>query len=240
MAESLFWRDLEQRFSELQAACRDSLQASWTVSRNGTTDYQWRLKEATESARKAFIFLADRAAVELGHKAGTGWIYWLDLLKRDSPNYRDMAFHQGDSNGQGGKTAGGIILRLCGASAQYCIYCEGRMISERRRKNKTEMLPATGVTESLNLSSVSRGREKPGAKADLERAWGIAGIVAKMAPGGNWKNHWEDLCEAFDSAQIWVPRAWKTHGFRSWSDCDDRERVVKVVLYQLKLATRKR
>jgi hypothetical protein len=240
MAKSAFWRDLEQRFRELQANCVDSLEACWMASGSGTDDYQWRLRESTESARKMFIWLADRAAVELGHKAGTGWSHWLDLLKRDSPNHRDIALQGFDKEGADVKTGAGTILRLCGASAQYCIYCEGFMISKRRRKSETQMMPAAGVTQISSLVlGVSSGREKPGAKADLERASRVAEIVPKIAPDRRWKNHWEDLCEDFDRAQIPIPRAWKNDGLRSWLDCDDRERVVKAIMYQLTLAKKK-
>ena len=245
MAEALFWRDVEQRFGALQVDCGDSLQASWMEAGNGTTDYLWRLKGASESANKMFIWLADRAAVELGHKAGAGWRYWLDLLKRDSPNHRNLKLQGFDSDGAGVETAGGTILRLCGASAQYCICCESRMISKLRRKSEEKseekMMPAASMTPiGSSMLGVTSGRGKPGPKADPERASRVAEIVAKIAPDGKWKDHLDDLCEALDDAQVIVPRAWKENGLRSWLDCEDRERVVKTIMYQLKVAKKKK
>jgi hypothetical protein len=238
MAEYAVWRDFEQRFLALKADCDDSLQATWIEDGSGAS--QWYLRGSTESARKLFIWVAERAAVELGHKAGTSWTYFLDLLKRDSPNHRQMTLQNFDHNGGGVKTGAGTILRVCGAAAQYCIRCESYMISKRRRKADAEITPA-GVTPTDSLVlGVSNAREKPGAKSDVARASRISEIIARMAPGRSWRAHWEETCEDFDAAQIPVSRAWKKKGLRKWSDCEDRERAVKAIMYQLKLAKKKK
>jgi hypothetical protein len=226
MAESVFWRDLEQRFRLVQAACGDSMQAKWMESTSGSTGDHWRVEGAAEPAMKMFTWLADRAAIELGHE-GHDATYWLDLLKRDSPYCREIALQHWDSDSQGIKSVAGVILRVCGASAEYCITCEGLMLARCRRKDEAQMMPELATSAAKRRSSnlgVPSERKKPGPKTDIETASKVAKVVAEIAPFGEWKGHWEQICEALDDAQIPVPRAWRRkQGLRRWADCDVRE-----------------
>lgn len=127
-----FWRDLEARFRTLQSQKvpvqgipwhDDSLHAHWLSSGWSDTGDPWRFRGADPTIRVKFEWLAERAAVELGHEGGrSGVVFWLDLLKRDSPNYRVT----GSGSGDGGVTRDqhGKIERVCEASADYCIRLE--------------------------------------------------------------------------------------------------------------------
>jgi hypothetical protein len=238
MAESLFWRDLERRFRNLQAACRNSMKAKFMESTSGSAGDHWRLDGASEAAMRTFAWLAERGAVELGYD-GSGPNHWLNLLKQDSSYYRETTLEHWDRDHDGIKSAAGVISCVCGASAEYCIKCEGLMISASRRKRQARTLGelATGARESRSSKAdVPSGNKKPGPKTDIESARTVARIVAEIAPNGEWREHLEQICEALDDAKIRVPATWAKQKLRCWADCDETERVVLSLRYRLRVA----
>jgi hypothetical protein len=124
-----FWADLERRFRELQIeddrkAVRIGhfMIASWR-SNGGwpATGELWDLNGGTQALRTKFEWLAERAAIRLGHGGGRYAVFfWLDRLRAESPNYRiagELPVGDGDV------AVIGDVDRVCEASADYCIKC---------------------------------------------------------------------------------------------------------------------
>src|SRR5437762_2298130 len=91
MPVSAFWRDLEARFRALQPTDGDGLRANWICSAWNERGDQWYLSGIQDHrVHKTFKWLAERAAVEVGFRGDSDpVVFWLDLLKCNSPNYRD-------------------------------------------------------------------------------------------------------------------------------------------------------
>jgi hypothetical protein len=71
---------------------------------------------------------------------------------------------------------------------------------------------------------------KRGPKPDHETALPVAGIVARVAPDGDWRSRVDDSCDAPDDEQVPVPATWRRNrNVRKWSLCDDRDIVVKAI-----------
>jgi hypothetical protein len=144
MPEEEFWRGIEARFRAIQSRKvpvhgvpwhDDSLYAVWLASGWSDTGDQWRLDGANHTVKVNFRWLAERAAVELGHPGGrSGVLFWLDLLKRESPNYKGTGSGSGDKGLT--RTEHGKIVRVCEASADYCL----RLETQDRIRRASEML----------------------------------------------------------------------------------------------------
>jgi len=50
---------------------------------------------------------------------------------------------------------------------------------------------------------------KRGPKPDYETALLVAGIVARVAPDGDWRSRVDDVCDALDDEQVPVPATWR-------------------------------
>ncbi len=160
IADSQFWRDIEARFRAIQSRkipvhgvpwVDDSLYAVWLATAWSETGDEWRLDGANPTVRVNFEWLAERAAVELGHRGGrSAVVFWLDLLRRDSPNYKGAG---------GGRELNdlipaehGKIDRVCEASADYCL----RLETQDRIKATCAM-----AKDEFNLTEAIAQAEEP-------------------------------------------------------------------------------
>jgi hypothetical protein len=72
----------------------NSVGEHWQITSRGTRLEGTDAVVRYEDERKSFLRLAERAAVELGHRGGpTAIFFWLDCLKTASPNFRDDIRH---------------------------------------------------------------------------------------------------------------------------------------------------
>jgi hypothetical protein len=86
------------------------------------------------------------------------------------------------------------------------------------------------------LESTSTGRKR-GPKPDYGTASGVAEIVARIAPDGDWRSKLDDICEALDDEKIPVPTTWrKNRQYECWSDCLERSICIKAIEYRLEMA----
>jgi hypothetical protein len=182
MADTDFWRRAETQFRRLQPrppqpgeAAHDShngLYAHWNP--NGWTNGDpWYLSNGENAIKKLFSWAAESAAVELGHLGGASALFfWLDLLRRDSPFYKQWS-------------DGGYIYRLCDASAEYCLKCEtnakaaARQAALGSRNELSEDQPAVGKDGNpafpeqvapAEASPAPRAGPPPGSKGTTGRA----------------------------------------------------------------------
>ncbi|MGA2185465.1 MAG: hypothetical protein ABSH47_20790 [Bryobacteraceae bacterium] len=95
----------------------------------------------------------------------------------------------------------------------------------------TEPPPAT--------ESTTKNRKR-GPKPDYVTAAAVAEIVTRVAPSGEWRHKLDEICKAFDQAQIPYPSKWSTR-YRTtcWSDYPEKSFAVKAIDGRLKLAKRK-
>jgi hypothetical protein len=188
MAESEFWRDIEARFRAIQSRKvpihgvpwhDDSLYAVWLASGWSDTGDQWRLDGANHTVKVNFRWLAERAAVELGHPGGrSGVVFWLDLLKRDSPNYKCAGSGSSDngiSRGEHGK-----IDRVCEASADYCLRLETQdRISGAR-------VPSVITNNGRTLTEAQQGRIADGER-ELNDNLAAHEMMREVLEPGEWR-----------------------------------------------------
>ncbi|MBZ5604448.1 MAG: hypothetical protein LAO79_19265 [Acidobacteriia bacterium] len=87
----------------------------------------------------------------------------------------------------------------------------------------------------IHAPDLTKGR-KPGPKRDRERALQVKEIVARFAPDGDWRSKLDEICEALDERGVPFPKSWKSDGCRSWSDCTERQLVIKAIDYRLRTA----
>lgn len=135
-----FWPKLEARFRKLQAEADEnqrrgkcSLTASWFSTRGDQGGEHWDLNGATKRIRTQYGWLAESAAVRLGHARGPSALsFWLNLLKAESPDYSGGGL--GTSTQEGIRTdyEVGTLEHLCEASAEYCLKCETQEIAEKQ------------------------------------------------------------------------------------------------------------
>jgi hypothetical protein len=139
MDDIAFWRDLEARFralhdEQLQNRGSDALHAFW--SSDPADGDPWYLGGATDHICTQFEWLAERAAVQLGHPGGGNAVFsWLDRLRGASPHYRPI----NSSHIVKGKEThweSGRIDSVCRASAEYCLKCETEELKRKRRSRR--------------------------------------------------------------------------------------------------------
>ena len=99
---------------------------------------------------------------------------------------------------------------------------------------------ASGSTQSdvarTTAKSGSKGRKR-GPRPDQETAARVAEVVSRVVPNGDWRPKVDDICEALDEKQVPFPRPWRRNRqCRSWSDCLERDIVIKAIEYRLKIA----
>jgi hypothetical protein len=140
MDKTAVWRDIEARFRTLRAEHGDRLRANWISTSWNDRGEQWYLSGTTSHReRERFTWIVERAAVELGHSGRPGALFfWLDLLKKASPNFRS-----GTVPSLLTEVEGGTVLRLLEASADYCLRLETEDISRARspKDNSDEQAP---------------------------------------------------------------------------------------------------
>jgi hypothetical protein len=135
------------------------------------------------------------------------------------------------------------IERLFTSSANYCL--ELRSLVPRNQPAAAEMVETPSekkmiqnppVSELPNESSRKSGRRGPA--PDFETPSRVAAVVARVAPDGDWRSKWEEVCEALDEEEISCPKTWhkKQPPCRSWSDCLERPLVIKAIDYRLERA----
>ena len=104
-----------------------TLRANWISTAWNEQGGKWYLSGSQDKrVREVFGWIAERAALRLGHVGGpTAVFFWCDLLKRGSPNYRgDITGSSRYRNGPERRYEGGVIERVCEASADYCLKLE--------------------------------------------------------------------------------------------------------------------
>jgi len=150
MTASVFWRDLESRFRALKPPQSDGLSAEWISTTWNDSGEQWYLRGSNDKRLHAcFNWTAERAALELGHTgAQSAVFFWLDLLKRDSPNFL-IDSHGVTNLPDGGvrHNKGGTIHRVCEASADYCFKLENEAVASLgdRQHRRADIVGATKV-----------------------------------------------------------------------------------------------
>lgn len=168
-----FWRRLKTEFQELhdeQLQHRGSdvlLHAFWNSKGFGCADGSlWDVSGGTDYILTQFKWLAERAAVRLGHPGGPNAVSsWLNHLKAESPHYVDggqqrsqkQEFHvdpQGTAEIQDKVTHSkwGKIELLCKASAECCLKCE----TQERLESKGKPAPSVGSSQSNKLPPKKR------------------------------------------------------------------------------------
>ncbi len=134
MTATEYWRDLESRFQTLHRADIHCLTAQWISTFWIEPGEHWKISyrginPPNLSIRNHFRVLAESAAVRLGHAAeSTAESFWLDEMRRDSPNYQGGGVYEGVH----GKAEWGFMEFVCGASASFCLKCETRELLNGR------------------------------------------------------------------------------------------------------------
>jgi hypothetical protein len=87
----------------------------------------------------------------------------------------------------------------------------------------------------------AKSRRKRGPTPDYETASRVAEIVARVAPDGDWRSKWGEICEALDDEKILFPQKWlRARQCKCWSDCIERPIVIKAIEYRLKTANQRK
>lgn len=133
MTAEEFWRDLEARFralhtEQIRGSSNDLLQAQWSSLADPDDGTPWSLSGGSARIRALFEWLAQSAAVRLGHSGGPSAVFaWLDRLKAESPHYKGGitgTLYEPKVSPKKVRTESGLIVLLCLASAEYCLKCE--------------------------------------------------------------------------------------------------------------------
>ena len=137
-AKAGFWLRMEARFRVLQRD--DGPFAQWSATSYNEAGDQWYIGGADQNAREKFRWAAERVAVELGQPAGRAAVFfWLNLMKRDSPDYRSYPGGVGADRGK--------IKRVCEASADYCLKLEAKAVASKIPTKLPEREEGTGLEE---------------------------------------------------------------------------------------------
>ena len=97
--------------------------------------------------------------------------------------------------------------------------------------NLAQEIPVPVIAEVPN-SRKMRG-QKRGPKPDTEAASKVSEIVDRIAPDGDWRSKWNEICEALDAAEVPWPSTWKPEeGCDSWQT-GDKEKAIKAINYRL-------
>ena len=179
MADPTFWPDLEARFQalhneQLQDTNNAGLHALWRS--NLAPGGPWYLGGGPDDIRTKFEWLAESAAVQLGHPGGRNAVFfWLDLLKCESPHYKRC-----DSShvvkGKETRWESGTIELVCKASAEFCLKCETR---ETARFTPTRRRSRRRPKGKLHFPLSEKKRFAVGAKVRVNQP-GVNGVVTKV------------------------------------------------------------
>lgn len=157
-----FWRGLHREFQALateeqalpKAARGDgALRADCTYREHTPECGQWILGEGpNENFRARFDALPTRAGVGLGSPSGTEPLdFWLHRLFRDLLENKSHEL-------LGASDEGGMILRLCGASATFCSRLEKKALETNGvSKRSTAIVEAEGQQTRSTLEQNKQG-----------------------------------------------------------------------------------
>ena len=151
------WREVAALFSKIRREDQDVLSASYHPDGwNAKSDpyCHWYLSGIDSSrVHEHFKWAAERGAVLLGEQQGPGTLFfWLDLLRKDSPNYNTMIQSRTNKDGSGEDVECGVIRSVCLASEEYCFKLETEYIAKEPARKKKEAF----------LKFVQKSREAPG------------------------------------------------------------------------------
>ena len=130
--------------------------ASWRSNGGWTAAGEpWNLSGGTQALRTKFEWLAERAAIRLGHTGGRLAMYfWFDRLRAESANYR-ITGEQSSRDGEVvARSVVGGVDRVCDASADYCIKCASQQIMRQRGVAPTTA-SATAHATSARLKALT-------------------------------------------------------------------------------------
>lgn len=174
MTADEFWRDLAARFralhdEQLRERSNDVLHGNWSsIGAEPDNGSPWSLSGGSARIRTQFEWLAQSAAVRLGHPGGPAAVFaWLDRLKAESPRYKGgiLGSWSEPRVSKEIRTESGLIELLCLASAEYCLKCE---IDERTTtRNAVPEVEAT-FTKTPQTSGASHDDDLA-ASAPVER-----------------------------------------------------------------------
>lgn len=184
------WRDIEGRFRALRKEHGDSLVANWISGSWNESGDQWYLSGATnDREREVFIWLAERATVELGYPGGHAALFlWLDLLKTESPNFKSgTVISHTNANGMTTEFEAGTIHRLIEASADYCLRLETKGILKARvPKRAAEKKNALQDQIRRNLTENQQRRIKA-AESELQQRLAAHEQMREIVDPGEWQ-----------------------------------------------------
>jgi hypothetical protein len=164
------WRDAAAKFEKLRERSEDRLDAQW--SSTGWDEHgqvKWLLVGLRNPGiHTDFGLAAERAAVLLGQQPGPGTFeFWLERLKRESPNYKHKGISRYATNG-GPDIEGemGVVVQVCGASADQCYRLESAAIARETPKWRVigpseETRAMQALASELRFQRFATGRLEP-------------------------------------------------------------------------------
>lgn len=233
LAADEFWRDLEARFRALhneqsRGSSNDVLHALWSYIADPDNGTPWSLSGGPARICTQFEWLAQAAAVRLGHSGGPGAVFtWLDRLKAQSPHYKGgiTGFWREPKVPKEVRTDSGLIELLCLASAEYCLKCETdektntTLLEVAQRGPKPQPVPAPSVTHPLD------------ARPDVVKRRAIIHQNRELSV--------RDLCARFDFESIPIPESWSAkYNVGNWGEAY-RDNKCRPLVYKL-MSTDKR
>ena len=100
---------------------------------------------------------------------------------------------------------------------------------------------ASPQPQRATISNTKDQGRKRGPKPDYEGAARVAEIVARVAPGGEWRGNLDGVCEALDEAAIPFPAKWRRdRQCRCWADCLEKPIAIKAIEYRLEIAKQRK
>ena len=190
---SNFWKDLANQFRDLQAEHDGELRANWTPTTQVGESGRWYLSGTRggnegRRLRTQFEWLAEKAAVRLGHPGGpSALFFWLDLLKTESPYFRGgLVYGSRSGDGPVTETTVGVIEQVCAASADYCLKCETQeMIKTRQiRTGVSALLSRFGFSFLLWFAGLRWFLRKVLGRSPSEQFAGLGGAQSDTAAVG--------------------------------------------------------
>ncbi|MFN7994868.1 MAG: hypothetical protein U0Q18_14780 [Bryobacteraceae bacterium] len=125
-----FWGRMASQFRVLQRD--DGPFVQWTAKPYNADGSHWYVGGADHKTREKFRWAAERAAIQLGHNVGNMAVFgWLDLLKRDSPDYKSYIVRDGSEAGK--------IKQVSNASADYCLRLESKQVAAELKSIPTDL-----------------------------------------------------------------------------------------------------
>jgi hypothetical protein len=185
----------------------------------------WVEVAASESLEARFELLAMEAGLALRPPTGTSPLnHFLKSL------YLDLrASHSSHLSLDTGRAC--FIENLFDSCASYSARSYCQLLAEK----------ASRPRPSSDSEDAGTRRQPRGPTPDYETAVKVAEVVEKVAPGGNWRAHLDDICWELDECPIPCPKTWKPKGLLDWTDgMQKRALVDKAIMYRLKQAARHR